>query len=36
MPPISSGSTLRVARTSRPDARAIWSTIALASSSDRS
>ena len=36
MPPIRSGSTLRVASTLRPDAFAIWSTIARASSSESS
>ena len=36
MPPISSGSTVRVASTLRPEACSIWATIARASSSDSS
>jgi len=36
MPPIRSGSTLRVASTLRPDAFEIWSTMSRASSSDSS
>ena len=36
MPPIRSGSTVRVASTLRPDARSIWSTIWRASSSESS